>query len=51
MTAVKSVKTSWAKPMLRRFPLTDQIKAEVLAQSGKPGAGEQGRHSASRNGH
>ena len=45
MAAIKSLKAAWAKPTLWRMPLTDQIKAEILAQSEKSSAGKQDRDS------
>ena len=33
MNAVKTGKLAWGKPGLRRIPLTEELKAEILAQT------------------
>lgn len=45
MRAIKGPKSAWAKPTLRRFPMTEEVKAKVLASTDKPLSGEHGNHS------
>jgi hypothetical protein len=33
MNAISSVKAAWERPSLRRFQATDQLRAEILAQT------------------